>query len=237
MTDNPESAGTVQEQPGSPNSGASQQVPDSPTSGGPDVDALIDAILDHPKFKSSTQSVKDKRIAEIQTTLEEQGGDLARLAKALGHTPEEIHEAQTKIAMEDMLQAFQSGTLEIPNRAPDKPAGQQVDLAKARQKILTNTGLAETTPGFDDYLSSLDWSDPIEAASKATQWAVERKAGTKPPSPADKPPAPSGNAVATDYDSMSNDDLADRLTELQANPTKNIEERKKLAKELKRRTS
>lgn len=221
MSDNPESAGT-RERASQPSGEASQQPGQSP-SGGQDFDALVERILDHPKFKSSTQSVKDKRIAEIQTSLGEQGNELARIAEALGHTPEELRKAQKQIAMEDLVDAYSSGSLPPIGRVSDRKAqGSELDLTDAARSILEKTGLTTAPAGFDDYLASLDWSDPIDAALSASAWV--REAGVNQPSEADIAP-PEGAASSGGYAGMTTDELALELAKLQRDPKKNAAKR------------
>jgi hypothetical protein len=211
------------------------QTSDSQPSGSQDVDAIVKGVLSHPDFQKATQSVKDKRIAEIQTVQGEQGSEIARLAQALGHTPEEVKKAQTQIAIEDMVAQYQSGTLPPPGQVPDQPSpGSGVDLAKARTSILQQTGLDENTPGLDDYLAGLNWNDPVDATLKAQTWANEQKANIKQPAPADTAPQ-GGGAPDTSLSSEEAEVLGVRLTELQRDPSKNKEERAEILEKLKRR--
>lgn len=224
MSDNPESAGHEERKP-QPSGDASQKPGQSP-SGGRDVDALVKAILEHPDFQKSTQSVKDKRIAEIQTNLNEQGSELARIAEALGHTPEELRKAQKQIAMEDLVDAYSSGNLPPIGRVSDhKAPGSDLDLTDAARSILEKAGLATAPAGFDDYLASLDWSDPIDAALSASAWV--REAGTNQPSDADIAP-PEGAPSPGGYAGMTTDELALELSKLQRDPRKNAAKREEI---------
>jgi hypothetical protein len=224
MSDNPESAGV--EEDGAPTPPPSQQ-PDSQPSGGQDIDELVTRILDNPKFQSATQSVKDKRIAEIQTSLGEQGDELARLAAALGHTPEELQKARTQIAMEDMVNHYQAtGELPTPGKVSDRRSqGSDLDLTEASRSILEQAGLTNAPAGYDDYLASLNWDNPIDATLKAAAWV--REAGTNKPSNADIAP-PEGAPPATGYEGMTEDQLGDELAKLQSNPRTNAAERRKI---------
>lgn len=188
--DNSESAGRVE--PGTPNTNASQP-PVSPTSGSPDVGTLVKAILEHPDFQKQTQSVKDKRIAEIETSLTAQGGDLARLAAALNVPPEQLKAAQSKIALDDLLAEYQSGKLgQVTGKTPP---GSSVDLSRIRQSIISETGLPENHAGLDDFIAGLDWNDSIAASMKVAAWATQQKATIRQPTPADTAPQTQGNQV------------------------------------------
>jgi len=226
MTDNPESAGAVE--PGTPNPETSQQ-PASTPSGSQDVGELVKAILSHPDFQRQTQSVKDKRIAEIEKGLEGQSSEIARLATALGHTPEEIRKAQTQIAIEDMVN--ERFSRQVPDQ---KPPGSGVDLASARTSILKRSGLERAPNGFDDYLAGLDWSDPIQSTLDATAWVAEKKAETRQPSAADTAP-PIGNSPASSLSGMSVDELGTKMINLQKNPGKNWTQIQEINAELARR--
>ena len=235
MTENnPESAPATE--PVVPPSTAPSEPAVSPPSGSPDVGDLVKSILKHPDFQKATQSVKDKRIAEIQTSLEEQGGDLARLAAALNVDPKDLQAAQAKIAVEDMVKAYQDGKLGQAQVPETQPQGSGVDLAKARQSIITQTGLPDTHPGFDDYLAKLDWSDPVAATLSATAWATEQKATIKQPTAADTAPQ-SGGIAPTTLDAMTEDELGAKLITLQKDPAKNAKERKEVLDALKRKAA
>lgn len=204
MTDNPESAGTVEPQ-ATPTPAASQS-PASQPSGSPSVDALVKAILSHPDFQRETQSVKDKRIAEMQKDLGTQNEQIARLAKVYGTTPENIIRGQQQLEYDANMAwvAEQRGGRVQGQRAP----GSAPDFAKAKSSILAATGLTDA-PGFDDYLATLDWSDPVSSTLKATAWAQERKAPT--PTAADQAPArASAPATGDNQQNYINEMLAAR---------------------------
>lgn len=232
MTDNPES--TPGTEPVVPPSTSTSPPADSPPSGSPDVGSLVSAILEHPDFQKKTQSVKDKRIAEIQTSLGEQDQQIARLAKALGVEPQQVKQAQDKMAMDDLLNAYQNGTLGKPPVPDTKPPGSGVDLAKARQSIIASTGLPETHPGLDDFIAEQDWSNPIDAATKVTTWAAEQKASIKQPTASDTAPMSTGAATST-LGAMKVEDIGDEMIKLQQDPRKNRARITELDKELERR--
>lgn len=225
MSDNPESADNG-ERTSQPSGGASQKPGQSP-SGGQELDELVTRILDHPKFKSTTQSVKDKRIAEIQTSLGEQGSELARIVEALGHTPEELRNAQRKIIMDDMVDAFSStGKMPTINRVSDQDSpGSELDLTEASRSILEQAGLTTAPAGFEDYLASLDWDNPIGATLKASAWVQE--AGTNQPSDADIAP-PEGTPSPGGYEGMTDEQLGNELSKLQSDPKANAAKRKQI---------
>jgi hypothetical protein len=232
MSDNPESAANG-EQPSPPSDDVSQDAGQQ-TFGGQDVGALVDAILEHDRFKKATQSVKDKRIAQIQTNLEEQGSDIARLAEALGHTPEEVRKAQNQLVMEDMVKAYQSGNLEFPPSpvSDQKSQGSDLDLSNAAMSILEKHGLKSAPAGFDDYLASLDWNDPIQAALSASDWVQEAQANK--PSNADIAP-PTGSSPAGDDSDKTDEELSAELRELQRNPRQTAARRKEINAILRKR--
>lgn len=232
MPDNPESTGAAPEQTGTPKPAASTLPPDSPPSGSPDVDTLVSAILQHPDFQKQTQSVKDKRIAEIQKGLVAQDEEIARLAQVYGTTPEKIAEGNRQLEYDrnmEWIASQRNGT--VPETPPQ---GSAVDLAKVRQTVITQTGLPETHPGLDDFIAGVDWSDPIAAGIEVSTWATEQKAGIPEPSAADTPPASSGGPSST-LAGRDTEEIGKEMIELQRNPRANKARIAELDAELKRR--
>lgn len=228
MTDNPESAESAQEQAGTPKPETSQQKPDSPPSGVPDVDTLVNAILEHPSFQKQTQSVKDKRIAEIQNNLGEQGEQLARLANQLGVDPAKVQEAQRSIDMEDMLEAFRSGKF-APPRVPDAPSqGSGMDLDKATTAILKQFNISPDESDVKDFLRNVEGSTPDAVLAQVSYYAANR-ANRPRATAADAPPSPSGAAPTARKES----EIVSEMQELQRKPTpENIKRSLELSKEL-----
>jgi hypothetical protein len=231
MTDKQDSADTAREK------GAAQPPNSEQVSGQPsvslDADALL-PLLNDPKvdefLRRKYQSEQDRGINQAKTQVKEVKEEVARLAKLLNKTPEEVIEAQERIEQEDNL----AWVAEQRRATRQQPLGNGVDLASARTSILQQTGLTEAPTGFDDFLADLDWNDPINATLKATAWVAEKKANTKQPSAATTPP-PTGSAPSSTLAGMEVTELGDKLIELQRDPIKNKKAIKEIDDELRRR--
>lgn len=234
MTDQPESSRTAPEPGSPPNDPASPPAGDSSTSVSPDVDAIVKAVLAHPDYQKDKQSVKDKRIAEIQNSLGEQDQRIARLARQLGVDPSKIIEAERQIQYEDNMEWIAQQRQNGGQVSSPPASGNAVDLAKARDTIMTQMGLTEEPKGMTDYLAELDWTNPVDAALKANAWVTEKQANQRQPTAADKAPPPTG-VPASSLAHLSNDELGDKLSEYQTNPGKYAKERALVMEELARR--
>jgi len=233
MTDQPESSNAAQEPGSPPNDPASQPPSGSPPSVSPSVTEIVKAVLADPDFQKQTQSVKDKRIAEIQNSLGEQDQRIARLAQRLGVDPAKIIEAEKQLQYEDNMEWINQQRTN--GRVPDQAGpGSPVDLAKARDTILTQNGLTTEPPGLMDHLAELDWSNPVAATLSANQWLTAKQAAQRQPTAADTAPPP-GGAAPTGLSNLSDAELGQKLMKLQQNPKANAEERAKIKQEFERR--
>jgi len=206
MLDNPESAGAAVEPAGTPNPEVSRQQPDSPPSGSQSVDEIVKLVLSHPDYQKDKQSVKDKRIAEIQTSLGEQDERLARLAKHLGVDPSKVAEAQRELDVEDMVQAYRDGKL-VPRVSDPNPLGSgNTDLTKAVTAILEKSNLSPTDPAVSSFLQGVEANDVPTVLAEVARFAVEQankpRAGV-----ADVPSQPVGSAPVVDLQQSYTDEM------------------------------
>lgn len=233
MSDNTDSAATPEQVPA--------QAPHSAGTGQPNSGSLTASdfvrFLDDPDVKAAlarlNQSDKDRGVNRALTTATEVRDEVTRIAQYLGiDDPKKIEAARNQRVLDENMAWIEQ---QRQGRVPDQPLpGSNVDLAKARQDILNVAGLTEAPQGFDDYLASLDWKNPVAAALSASTWVAEKKSQQRQPTPADTAPPSSGVPHAS-LSQFSNDELGDKLTELQRNPTKNAKERAEIMAELERR--
>lgn len=231
MSDQQDSAGATQEKGAAqpPNSG---QVSGQP-SVGLDADALI-PLLSDPKvdefLRRKYQSEQDRGINQAKTQVKEVREEVARLAKLLNKTPEEVIQAQETIEREDNL----AWVAEQRRATSQTSSGNGVDLSNARASILKQSGLEQAPTGFDDYLADLDWGNPIQATLDATAWVTKQKAESRQPSAADTAP-PIGNKPASTLSGMTVDELGTEMIALQKDPAKNWAQISEINEELARR--
>lgn len=239
MSDQTEGTDLTQDLEGSPIQPSSGAKPDSESSDGQGVDDLVGLILKHPDFQKTLQSTKDKRFAKldkIETKVDNQDENLARLAKYLGVEAEKVAEAQRQVRYDENMEYIDK--LRQGQVTGQTLQGSNVNLSKSYDTLLSSVGLTQAPAGWDDYIGKLDWSDPVSATIQAQKWLSEKANETPQPSPSDKaPPAGGGGDPLNPYPNLTSEELGALYEQLSKHPSKpgNSEKMDKIIAELERR--
>jgi len=148
--------------------GAPQVQPNSP-----DVEAIVAKVADRlfPEFEKRSQSVKDRRIAELMKGLEELKQSLT------GEHPKP----------EPVLNSQEKATDTATNTpAQDKPVGKQADFDEAETVILKQFGLSQDDPAvvaakaLDPVQRILEYGKVLERRAEQSNPSAVASLGGKP---------------------------------------------------------
>jgi hypothetical protein len=199
-----------------------------------DFDAVIDRLIDSPKFEEKLakkfQSVKDKRIGRMEKDLGEVKDTLATVDldryKALLDKGLDHEDAKWRIQMENAVMQRETPVNEKPQTAFNpKPQGKVEDWTVRQRDILDIAGITENDPAFIQF-ASRDWDNPDQYLGELKKWVKTKQ-------PPDTPATlvqPSGSGGSGKGKSV--DELAAELAELQKEPSKHKERRKELRKQI-----
>lgn len=182
---------------------------------GPTLEALVDRRF---------QSGKDKRIAKLEGKQVDFESQLARLEELQG-------EGFTKKAAIRMMKMEQSQPDEPPEQfdgtaTPQGKAGSQPQASSANyaDSLIAALGLPTNDA---EVLRARDAGDPYTVVAQLTDLANKRRQSPPvAPNPASVMPSTGGSSVPAPDDLNS---ITARLSELSRNPTKNIDEIRKLS--------
>lgn len=187
-----------------------------------DVEALTATLKTYidESVKVSTQSVKDKRIQRLTNQVGDFESQLTRYEELQSEGLSKS-DAKFRMNVEDFISKQQA---EVP---PEETAGtlSTPEVSVDTQAILEGLGLEANTPEVATILRDVE--DPAERIVEFANLATKAKTQQTAPNPAAVQPSGGGQSTTQDADA-----IADRLSELQKEPTRNWEEIQRLGGEL-----
>ena len=167
------------------------------------------------EVKRAGQSVKDKRIAQLQGSVDDFEARLTRLQE-LTKTGMSQEQALTWMKVQDLANPQQQQPAPIPPQGTD-------DYLKT---FLAATGLSDRDPGVLDVLYRV--SDPLAQVKELSDLASKKRQAPLAPNPAAVLPTGGGAPVDAGDDL---DALTAKLTLLQKEPLKNMQEIKRVSEQ------
>ena len=167
------------------------------------------------EVKRAGQSVKDKRIAQLQGSVDDFEARLTRLQE-LTKTGMSQEQALTWMKVQDLANPQQQQPAPIPPQGTD-------DYLKT---FLAATGLSDRDPGVLDVLYRV--SDPLAQVRELSDLAAKKRQAPAP-NPAAVLPTGGGAPIEAGDDL---DALTEKLTRLQKDPLKNIQEIKRVSEQM-----
>ena len=171
------------------------------------------------EVKRAGQSVKDKRIAQLQGSVDDFEARLTRLQE-LTKTGMSQEQALTWMKVQDLANPQQQPPAPIPPQGTD-------DYLKT---FLAATGLSDRDPGVLDVLYRV--SDPLAQVKELSDLASKKRQAPLAPNPAAVLPTGGGAPVEAGDDL---DALTEKLTRLQKDPLKNIQEIKRVSEQMRQK--
>ena len=168
------------------------------------------------EVKRAGQSVKDKRIAQLQGSVDDFEARLTRLQELQGKGMNQ-DQALLYMRMQDMVTPPQQPAAPIPPQGTD-------DYLKT---FLAATGLSDRDPSVLDVLYRV--SDPLAQVKELSDLAAKKRQAPLAPNPAAVLPTGGGAPVDAGDDL---DALTAKLTLLQKEPLKNIQEIKRVSEQM-----
>jgi len=167
------------------------------------------------EVKRAGQSVKDKRIAQLQGSVDDFEARLTRLQELQGKGMNQ-DQALLYMRMQDMVTPPQQPAAPIPPQGTD-------DYLKT---FLAATGLSDRDPGVLDVLYRV--SDPLAQVKELSDLAAKKRQAPFAPNPAAVLPTGGGAPVDAGDDLAA---LTAKLTLLQKDPLKNAQEIKRVSEQ------
>jgi len=168
------------------------------------------------EVKRAGQSVKDKRIAQLQGSVDDFEARLTRLQELQGKGMNQ-DQALLYMRMQDMVTPPQQPAAPIPPQGTD-------DYLKT---FLAATGLSDKDAEVLDVLYRV--SDPLAQVKELSNLAAKKRQAPLAPNPAAVLPTGGGAPVEAGDDL---DALTEKLTRLQKDPLKNIQEIKRVSEQM-----
>ena len=171
------------------------------------------------EVKRAGQSVKDKRIAQLQGSVDDFEARLTRLQELQGKGMNQ-DQALLYMRMQDMVTPPQQPAAPIPPQGTD-------DYLKT---FLAATGLSDKDAEVLDVLYRV--SDPLAQVKELSDLAAKKRQAPLAPNPAAVLPTGGGAPVDVGDDL---DALTEKLTRLQKEPLKNIQEIKRVSEQMRQK--
>lgn len=185
------------------------------------------------------QQGKDRRIHGLEDDVSNLKTTIAEYEalKQSGKSDDEaVREMETQRELREMRSQLEK--ISGGGDSQSNPGKAEVDWMESQQSILENVGMSTADPEFAEFVREKNFENPDEyikeLRNKAFEWQMSSANKPTPSSSTVAQTTPSASA-GQGYAGMSDDELAEKLSELQSRPSQTTAERTKIREELDRR--